>query len=88
MNNQMNCMLKKAVSIPHYIIENDTSFRRLLPSIIINHEGEFALMRDGNIIRYYPHHFVADSKGQKFYPDGRFCVMKVTEEPIATSTPV
>jgi len=78
-NNQMSCMLNGAATVPSHVAENDASFRKFLPSIIINHRDEFALMRGGNIIRYYPHHFVADSKGQKFYPDGRFCVKKVTE---------
>lgn len=78
-NNQMSCMRGKAPDVAPHVIENEASFRKFLPSIIINHEGEYALMRDGNIIRYYPHHFVAESKGLKFYPDGRFCVKKVTE---------
>jgi len=79
-NNQMECMLRvKPPVVPSYLVENHTSFSRILSSIIINHRDEFALMRDGNVIRYYPHNFVAKSKGEKFYPDGRFCVFKVTE---------
>ena len=79
-NNQMECMLRvKPPEVPAYIVENHTSFSRILSSIIITHRDEYALMRDGNVIRYYPHNFVAKSKGEKFYPDGRFCVMKVTE---------
>lgn len=87
-NNQMDCMRKTPANVPAYIVENHTSFNRILSSIIINHRDEFALMRDGNVIRYYPHNYVAKTKGEKFYPDGRFCVIKVIEPKAVTSTPV
>ncbi len=65
--------------VPAHVALNNREFNKFFPSIVINHRNEFALMRDGVVIRYYKLHGDAQRTGKSFYPDGRFSIKKVTE---------
>lgn len=67
---------------PLHVIENHKSFKKFLPSIIHGHRNEFALMRDGVIVRYYEMHCDALQTADAFYPDGRYSINKVVDDPI------
>ncbi len=61
-------------------IENNYAiFKNVLPQIIDNHRGTFALMKDGKIIDYYSTAIDAERAGYGAYKDGMFSVQKVDD---------
>lgn len=61
------------------IDSNLESFLRLLPGLIAEHEGEYALIRHGKVVGYFPEPIDAQIAGNQQYPDGAFSFQKVTK---------
>lgn len=61
---------------------NYEAFRRELPKLIQTHANKYALIRDGEIITCYTTLEDAYATATRFYPDGRFSVQKITDEPV------
>ncbi len=54
----------------------------MLPSLIAEHRGRYALMRQGKIISIYTTVEDAVQTGEVFYEDGMFSVQRITQEDI------
>lgn len=61
--------------------ENFKVFQKILPEILDEHEGEFALMRNRKIVGFYDSHDDAFAMGFEKFDDGVFSVQKVTDSP-------
>ncbi len=63
---------------------NFKSFQELLPTIIQEHRGKHALMKDTKIIAYFDTHKDAMIAGEllygNIYEDGRYSVQEVTDK--------
>ena len=62
------------------IKRNAASFAELLPKLIGKYEGQYVLMRDREIVAFYPSAMEAQSAGHAKFSDGRFSIQKVTED--------
>ncbi|MCH8238630.1 MAG: hypothetical protein IIB62_01010 [Proteobacteria bacterium] len=71
-------MSKKKVT--DQVSKNYEHFKKMLPTIINVHRNKYALMRDEEVVNYYTTVEDAVSTAQKFYPDGRYSIQKVTDE--------
>jgi hypothetical protein len=60
---------------------NYQRFKEILPTILKEQTGKFALMRHGEIVEFYATAADAMRTGRKFYADGLFSIQKVTREP-------
>jgi hypothetical protein len=56
---------------------NYAAFLRRLPELLAAHEGQYALMRDGDIIEYFDSPRAALLAGRGRYPDDLFSVQEV-----------
>jgi hypothetical protein len=63
------------------IDSNLDSFLRLLPGLMAEHEGEYALLRYGQVVAFFPEAIDAQIAGNQRYPDGVFSFQRVTEVP-------
>jgi hypothetical protein len=61
------------------ISRNAARFGELLPSLIRQRPGEYALMRNLDIVGFYPSAMDAQTAGHDKFPDGLFSIQKVTE---------
>lgn len=61
---------------------NYAAFQRVLRQIIGTHRNEYALMRDEAIIGYFSKPGDAYRAGVERFPDERFSIQEVTDEPI------
>jgi hypothetical protein len=61
---------------------NYDRFQRLLASILPEHEGEIALMRDGEIVGYFKHVRDAIGAANMQFSDGIYSLQEVKKEPI------
>ena len=59
------------------ISANFLEFKKLLPLISAEHQGEYALMRKGEIVGYFSTSTDAESAGYLKYEDGIFSVQHV-----------
>ena len=57
-------------------------FVRHLGSFIDAHEGEYALLRDEQVVGFFRNVTEADRAGRAKYPDGVYSIQEVTDEPI------
>jgi hypothetical protein len=62
--------------------ENYDAFVRLLSTILPEHGGQLALMRDREIVAYFSKPGEAYQAGMDRFPDGIFSIQEVTDEPI------
>jgi len=62
------------------LVDNFSAFQTMLPSIITEHEGKFALMRDGTIIGYFSSRDDAREAGRILYKDKIFSIQQVTDQ--------
>jgi hypothetical protein len=69
-------------TIQEEVDRNYDVFRRLLPTILNDHRGSYALMRDGEIVTYFTTALDARAAGEKLFPDGLFSVQQVTDAAI------
>ena len=68
---------------PHEVDEVDRNFDAFverLPEILPNHRGQFALMRDRDIVTYCGTALAAMLEGAKRFTDGRYSIQEVTSE--------
>jgi hypothetical protein len=61
--------------------KNYEAFKLLLPELVRNYKGQYALMRKGELVQIYSSASDALNTGQKFYEDGLFSIQKITDEP-------
>ena len=64
------------------IDRNYDAFVRVLGSIIEDHRDQLALMRDGRIEGFYDTPRQALIAASEMFPDGRWSIQDVTDEPI------
>ena len=62
------------------IDRNLERFLELLPSLMAEHSGQYALLRDCEIIHFYPSAIDAQIAGNQAYPDHLFSIQQVEEE--------
>lgn len=68
-----------AKTIQEEVDRNYEAFQRLLPTILNDHRGKCALMREGQIVTYFTTPVDARAAGEKLFPDGLFSVQQVTD---------
>ncbi len=61
---------------------NYDAFVRILASLLQEHRDEYALMRDGEIVGFFPKPGEANRTGMEMFPDGIYSIQEVTDEPI------
>jgi hypothetical protein len=61
---------------------NFDAFEALLGTILVAHRGEFALMRDGEVLTYFASEPAALAAGRQQFDDGLFSVQEVTDRPV------
>ena len=66
----------------NYVRANYDAFQRQLPRLIEAHRGQFALLRDGEIVEMYDTPRDAYLVGQQLYADGKFSVQEIVDTPI------
>jgi len=57
---------------------NYAAFIRMLPDLLLEHEGQYALMRHGEVIAYFDSAAAALKSGRARYSDDLFSVQVVT----------
>ena len=60
------------------IDKNFEAFKEMLPSIILEHRNQYALMRHGKIVGYYSTMNDAYTTAETFYDDKIYSIQKVT----------
>jgi membrane protease subunit (stomatin/prohibitin family) len=63
------------------IDENYAAFQALVPSILQVRKGQFALLRQGQVMGYFNDPGAAAIAGDQQFPDGLFSVQEVMAEP-------
>jgi hypothetical protein len=64
-------------------IENNfTYFQSVVGSLINDHAGEFALLRDRKIIDFFPSAIDAMSEGHHRFQDGLYSIQRVIDRPL------
>lgn len=66
-------------AIQDEVDHNFDAFQRLLPEIISQHRGAFALMHNREIVTYFTTPIDAHAAGEKLFPDGVFSIQQVTD---------
>jgi hypothetical protein len=61
---------------------NFEAFEAALGAIISAHRGEFALMKNGEVLSYFPSEAAALTAGRKQFKNGLFSVQEVTDRPV------
>lgn len=64
------------------IADNYEAFEAMLPLLLLDHKGKFALMRDGQVVDFFEGAGAAQMAGAGRFDDGLFSVQKVIEEAI------
>jgi len=64
------------------IKRNYEAFVELLPNLVKEHGGKFALMREGKVIEFFDTARDAYFAGLKLYPEQMFSVQEVVEIPV------
>lgn len=62
------------------ILENYEAFEAMLPLLLLDHKGEFALMRDRAVAGFFSTASAAQISGTRSYPDNAFSVQKIEEK--------
>ena len=61
--------------------ENYAAFKKMLPGIMLQHAGRFALMHNAGIVDFFDTARDAAIAGDHLYGDGKFSVQEVTLVP-------
>lgn len=61
--------------------QNFEAFEAQLASILPQHRGEFALMKQGEVVSYFADESAALAAGRQEFQDGVFSVQEVTDRP-------
>ena len=67
--------------------QNFTAFKEILPELVKTHAGMFALMRDGQIVQFFPSNDDASDHGEETFDDGVFSVLEVSDQLITMDIP-
>ena len=59
---------------------NYHAFQSVVASLIVDHEGEFALLHDGQIVAVFDRPADAAMEGYRRFADGLFSIQKVTDK--------
>lgn len=62
--------------------KNYEAFRQVLPNIVKDHAGQFALLHSGEIVEYFDTANDAAKTGKHLFEDGEFSVQEVTNSPV------
>jgi hypothetical protein len=57
---------------------NYEAFNKMLPQILAEHRGKYALMKNGEILGYYSTPQDAAESAEKFIPDRLYSIQQVT----------
>jgi hypothetical protein len=69
-------------TIQEEVDHNYEEFQKLLPAVIRDHVGKYALMKEGKIINYFSTAEDARNAGEAAIPDGIFSIQFVTDAPV------
>lgn len=61
--------------------KNYEAFQALLPEIIAQHAGQFALLHRGRVVAYFESSLSATLSGLQKFGEGKYSVQEVTAEP-------
>lgn len=64
------------------IDDNFAAFRKVLPAIMQQHAGRFALMHNAEIVDFFDTARDAVTAGEHLYESGEFSIQEVTQTPI------
>lgn len=64
------------------IVENYEAFEAMLPLLLQTHKGEFALMRNRQVVDFFSSASAAQIAGSHQFHDGSFSVQKVEDKAI------
>lgn len=64
------------------IDDNFAAFRKVLPAIMQQHAGRFALMHNAEIVDFFDTARDAVTAGEHLYENGEFSIQEVTQTPI------
>lgn len=64
------------------IANNYQAFEAMLPLLLRDHKGKFALLRDGQVVEFFDTAGMAQIAGIERFDDALFSVQKVIEEAI------
>lgn len=59
------------------ISENYDAFEAMLPLLLEEHEGQYVLLRDRDVVAFYSSASEAHLTGKEQFPDDRFSVQRV-----------
>jgi len=61
---------------------NFDAFVSIIPDLIANHRGQFALLRAALVVDYFGSEAAALAEGRARFRDGLFSVQEVTDRPV------
>jgi hypothetical protein len=64
------------------ISQNYEAFEAMLPLLLQEHEGEFALLREGSVAEFFGSASAAQLAGRDRFPDGAFSVQRVENKAV------
>lgn len=64
------------------IDKNYAAFKKILPRIMLQHAGRFALMHNAGIVDFFDTARDAVTAGSHLYADGEFSIQEVTLAPL------
>jgi hypothetical protein len=62
--------------------QNYEAFKKLLPSLLVEHPGKYALLRDRELVAVFDTMSDAVTSAEKLYPDARWSIQHITNRPI------
>lgn len=62
--------------------QNFLAFQGVVGSLLPEHEGEYALMRDGKVVEVFGELVDAVVAGHSRFPDGMYSIQEVTTKPL------
>ncbi len=66
-------------TIQEEVDRNYKAFQKLLPTLILEHRGQYALMRDEKIVNYFTTPVDARAAAEVIFTDGLFSIQPVTD---------
>jgi hypothetical protein len=70
---------KQMSKIQEEVDRNYEVFCQILPTIIEQHRGQYALMKNKEIVTYFTTPIDARAAAEKLFPDGIFSIQQVTD---------
>ena len=73
-------MITRQEALEHGRRNYDIFYEKLMPELLEEHRGEWALLRDGRVMDLYPTMPEARAAGHERFPDRRFSYQQVEEQ--------